>query len=111
MEYQVTLICASNKYRPVSAIVKASDKESFDLNNREDKKEIIKRGIQKICIARSWGSRELKLYEYTKSKVRVYDKVKIEQENKERYERIKEQHYQDGTWKRPNKKIKKGIDK
>ena len=101
-EYQVTLLCKSGKYRPVSAIVRRQN--AVDLNDKAQKKSVVNDGIIKICNARGWVIRDLQRYEYLKSKVREYDKKKIEQENKERYERIKEQHYQDGTWKRPKKK-------
>lgn len=103
MDYQVTLLCASGKYRPVSAIVKVKENEKFDLTNKTDKKTIIQRGIEKICITRYWSGRDLKAYEYTKIKVREYDKEKIEKENKERYEKIKEEKYATGEWKRPKK--------
>jgi hypothetical protein len=33
----------------------------------------------------------------------VYDKEKIEQENKERYEQLKEQKYASDEWQRPSK--------
>jgi hypothetical protein len=101
MDYQVTLICTNGQYKPVSAIVKAEGK---DLNNPTDKKELVNKGIQKICASRYWGSADLKRYSYTRSKIRVYDKEKIEQENKERYEAIKEAKYASGEWKRPKGK-------
>jgi len=95
MQYQVTLNCVSGKYKPVSTIV------DTDLDITTHKQEIINKGIQKICIQRNWTKTDVKKYEYLKCKIRVYDKKKIEQENKERYERIKEEKYTSGEWKRP----------
>lgn len=94
-EYQVTLMCADGKYKPVSCIVKT------DLT---DIKEIKKKGIEKICRQRRWGKFELVSYGYTKAKIREYDKEKIAQEKAERYEKIKEEKYASGEWKRPVKK-------
>ena len=105
MEYQVTLLCATNQYKPVSAIIKAEGK---DLNNAADHKMLVTNGIKKICATRGWSALDLKRYNYTKSKIRVYDRKKIEQENKEKYEAIKEAKYASGEWKRPKKK---SVDK
>jgi len=101
MKYQVTLICTNGQYKPVSTIIEVEGK---DINNVADHKELVTRGIKRICASRSWGSYELKKYSYTKSKIRIYDKEKIEQENKERYEAIKEAKYASGEWKRPKGK-------
>jgi len=105
MQYQVTLVSTSGKYRPVSAIVITEDsKEKYDLLNKDDRKKLVNRGVQKICLARNWGSAELKKYNYTQSKIRVYDKAKIKAEEKARYNRIKEEKYASGEWKRPKEK-------
>ena len=95
-QYQVTLLCASGKYRPVSAIV-TDDSETMD------KKAILKKGIETICIKRLWTSADLKKYGYTQQKMREYDKEKIKAENEARYAKIKEQKYASGEWKRPKK--------
>jgi hypothetical protein len=58
-------------------------------------------GIKKICIKRLWKIKDLQKYGYHKAMVRVYDKEKIEQRNKLRYEQLKEEKYQSGEWKRP----------
>jgi len=100
-EYQVTLICATGKYKPVSCIIKKDNELLKTMSKEEFLKLIKKEGISKICQKRYWGTRELTQYGYTKTKVREYDKEKIEQESKERYERIKEEKYQSGEWKRP----------
>lgn len=96
-QYQVTLSSTTGKYKPVSCII------TTDLTMEEYKKEIINKGVVKICQKRYWTQRDLKKYGYLKAKVRVYDKEKIEQENKERYEQLKEQKYASGEWQRPSK--------
>ena len=103
-QYQVTLLCASGKYRPVSAIVNFEQEREGDLTLVANKrKEIQTKGIIKICQKRGWDKADLIKCEYTKCKVRAYDKEAIEKENKERYEKIKEEKYQSGEWKRPKK--------
>lgn len=99
MDYQITLLCRSGKYKPVSAIVSAEV--------GTDRQTIITKGVQKICAKRMWGKSDLTRYEYTKCKVREYDKAKIETENKAHYEAIKEQKYASGEWKRPKKRVDK----
>ena len=91
--YQVTLKDPSGKYNYVSALVHR--KEGMD------KKALIEEGIKKICQKRLWTSKDLKKYGYTVCMIRLYDKEKIEQEKKERYEKIKEEKYASGEWKRP----------
>lgn len=100
IQYQITLIDNSNKYRPVSTLISS---EPIDLNNSIAKKEIITRGIKKICAQRYWTNLDLKKYGYTAIKIRVYDKEKIDKENVERYNKIKEEKYASGEWKRPKK--------
>ena len=96
MEYQVTLFCRSNKYKPVSAIINVPD--------GTERQAIITKGIQKICAKRLWNKTDLTRYEYTKVRVREYDKDKIAAENAARYEAIKEAKYASGEWKRPKNK-------
>ena len=101
-QYQVTLICSTGKYRPESCIVTNEQEVDIDLSAFDStKKEIIKKGISKICARHYWSNSDLKKYSYTKVKVRAYDKEKIEKEKKERYEKIKEEKYASGEWKRP----------
>ena len=88
-EYQVTLICETGQYKPVSTIVKADDKTAEVIGVDAFKRQIRTQGITKICQKRYWGSADLKRYHYTKVKMREYDKEKIEKENAERYEKIK----------------------
>lgn len=105
-EYQVTLICATGKYKPVSCIIKKDTEEIKTIGKTDFVKNIKQEGITKICQKRYWSNKELKEYEYTKVKVREYDKEKIARENAERYEKIKEEKYQTGEWKRPKDKTK-----
>ena len=95
-QYQVTLICDNGKYKPVSTIV--------TLEETSDKKIIMREGQRKIMVQRYWSMADLKKYGYTKGKVREYDREKIARENAERYERIKEEKYASGEWKRPKGK-------
>ena len=94
--YQVTLMCTNGKYRPVSAIVN-------DATDTMDSALIRKKGIESICFKRMWNKVDLMKYGYTKVKVRVYDPEKIKAENEARYEKIKEEKYASGEWKRPTK--------
>lgn len=100
-EYQVTLMCTSGKYKPVSCIIKS---EEVDITDKGARTELIKQGTQKICAKRYWSSKDLKKYDYTKAKVREYDKQKIAEESAARYEAIKEAKYASGEWKRPKGK-------
>lgn len=100
-EYQITLMCASGKYKPVSYIIKS---EEVDLTNKDAKKALVRQGTQKICIKRYWSSSDLKKYDYTRAKVREYDKEKIAAEAKAKYDAIKEAKYASGEWKRPKGK-------
>ena len=100
-QYQVTLMCNNGKYRPVSCLI---NYEELDLTNKEVKKDLVQKGVQKICAKHYWSSVDLKQYGYVTAKVREYDRVKIEAEAKARYSAIKEAHYQDGSWKRPKTK-------
>lgn len=87
IQIQLTLYSDSGKYRPMSTIV---DVESVAYYNTH-KQEIQQKAIQRISVQRKMDIWAMKKYGYTKLKARVYDKEKIEQENKERYERIKEE--------------------
>ena len=104
MEYQVTLMCATNEYKPVSAIVQWEQDTTADLSISPIGKDIRLAGIRKICFKRGWDGTDLKRYGYTKCKIRLYDKQKIAQENAERYEKIKKEKYASGEWKRPKGK-------
>lgn len=99
IDYQVTLICVTGEYKPVSAIVSVEESTA--------RTDIITKGTNKICQKRLWTASDLKKFHYTKVKIRVYDKEKIEAENKARYEAIKEAKYASGEWKRPKKELTK----
>lgn len=101
-QYQVTLICITGQYRPISCIItREQETEENLLNNPTERKAIIADGVRKICAKRYWDNTYLKQYGYARVKARVYDKEKIEEENKLRYEQIKEQKYATGEWKKP----------
>lgn len=100
-EYQVTMFCSTGTYRPASCIIKS---EEIDLTDKVAKKKLVNQGVQKICAKRYWTSRDLQKYNYTKAKIREYDKEAIAKENAARYEAIKEAHYADGSWKKPKSK-------
>ena len=75
MKYQVTMYCVTGQYRPVSTIV-TIEQENDDnlLLNPKKKKEIIDKGIVRICQKRHWTSREVIQYGYIKVKARIYEK-------------------------------------
>lgn len=98
-QYQVTLICGNGKYKPVSCIIKRENK--IDLSDTKAKKQLVAEGAKKICQVRGWVSADLKKFGYTSAKTREYDKEKIAAAAKENYERIKEEKYASGEWKRP----------
>ena len=87
IQLQFTLFCTSGKYKPMSTILKVDNVEEYTAN----KAEMQKKAIQKICVQRGMTSKDLKKNDYTKIKVRVYDKEKIQAENQARYERIKKE--------------------
>ena len=103
-EYQVTLMCETNQYKPVSCIIKKDTELIAEIGKDAFLKALKNEGIKKICQKRYWGNRELKQYGYTKVKVREYDKEKIAKENAEKYEKLKEEKYQSGEWQRPKTK-------
>lgn len=98
MQYQITLFDKSGEYRPVSAIVES---EPVDLSDMNEKKKLLAKGTQKICFARRWTKNDLVRFGYLTAKIREYDKEKIAAENKARYEKIKEEKFSSGEWKRP----------
>lgn len=108
IQYQVTLICTTNQYKPVSCLVKREQADNIDLTkNKAERKKITDEGVKKICAGRYWSSADLKKNNYTRVKVRLYDKEKIEAEVRKRYEAIKEAKYASGEWQRPKTEQKK----
>ncbi len=87
IQLQITLFDKNNRYKPISTLVNVESVRYYNEHSAEVKTQ----GIIKICQKRGWTQRELKAYNYTTCKVRIYDKEKIEKENKERYEKIKEE--------------------
>ena len=84
---QCTLFSVTNKYRPISTLLEV---ESIKYYNTH-KQEVQQRAIDKIVVQRKTERWCLKRDGYTRMKVRVYDKKKIEEEAKERYEKIKKE--------------------
>lgn len=75
MKYQVTMVCITGQYRPVSTIVTIEQSNDDNLLlNPEQKAHIIATGIRRICQQRFWTKRDVIKYGYTKVKVRVYEK-------------------------------------
>ena len=74
-EYQVTMYCETNQYKPISTIVRIEQEHDdnllLDVNR---KKEIVKKGIIKICQKKYWSKREVQKYGYTKVRAREYKK-------------------------------------
>lgn len=85
IDLQCTLFSTTGKYKPMSTIVKVESVAYYNAH----KSEVQTRAIQKICAQRNTEWWCLKRDGFTKMKVRVYDKEKIEAENAARYERIK----------------------
>jgi hypothetical protein len=102
MEFQVTLFSTDGIYRPVSCIVRR--KAPCDIKDPAIKRQILNEGMQKICNTRGWTARDLAKFGFKTGKVRVYDKEKLDKEAEERYNKIKEEKYASGEWKRPKKK-------
>lgn len=72
-QYQVTLKSATGQYRPVSTIV--TIEQTTDDNKLLDpveKKNIINKGIIRICQQRYWNSRDVKKWGYAKVIAREY---------------------------------------
>lgn len=104
-KYQVTIYCENGSYKPISTIVEIEQEEDIDLTkDKAQKKAIIQRGVNRICVTRYWTSKDLTKYGYLKAKARVYDKLAILQQKKENYEKLKEEKYASGEWKRPKNK-------
>lgn len=71
--YQVTLVCTTGQYRPVSCVVEMEQNSDCNLLlDREQKKIIINKGVQKICVKRYWTNTDLKKYNYLRVKTREY---------------------------------------
>lgn len=100
-EYQVTIF--SEKYKPISTIVRSTT--DYDVtHNADDVKKVRHEGMKKICQLRSWKYKDMtEKYGYKKVSVRRYNKAVIDALNELRYNKIKEEKYASGEWKRPKK--------
>ena len=67
-EYQVTLFAKNKKYKSVACIVR--DSKGYNLDDPTDRKHLIKRGVEKICILRGWTTRDLEELTFLTAKVR-----------------------------------------
>lgn len=103
-KYQVTIMCKTGAYKPISCLIEMEQEQGEDLTkNIVKKKEITTRGVNKICASRGWSARELQKYGYATVKCRYYDKDAIIREQAERYAKLKEEKYASGEWKKPKK--------
>lgn len=84
---QCTLFSTTNKYKPISTLLEIENVAYYNSH----KQEVQQRAIDKIVVQRKTERWCLKRDGYTRMKVRVYDKEKIEKEAKERYEKIKKE--------------------
>lgn len=67
---QYTLFCPTGEYKPVSCLLVITDVEHFNKN-----KDLYKqKAITKICQKRYWTARDLKRYNYSQIKCRIYPK-------------------------------------
>lgn len=74
-QYQVTMVCATGQYRPVSTIVTIEQENDENLLlNPEQKAHILADGIRRVCQQRLWTKRDVAKYGYTKVRARVYEK-------------------------------------
>ena len=107
-DYQVTLLCADGRYRAASCLVSVEQNAGIDLTQDAKRRAEIKlTGIKKICCSKGWTKQDLTKYNYTRVKVRLYNKAEIEAEKAAKYNAIKEEKYSTGEWKRPKEKNKK----
>ena len=77
-QYQVTLYCATGQYKPISTIVTIEQEDNDNLLLVQERKmEIVNKGIVKICQKKYWTKKDVKKYNYTKVKARVYEKEQV----------------------------------
>lgn len=67
---QYTLFSTTGKYKPVSTLVNVESVKYYN----ENKKEVKRKAIEKICVKRYWTKEDLIKYGYTTSKIRVFSK-------------------------------------
>ena len=73
-KYQVTMYCATGQYKPISTIVTIEQADDSNLLlDKDSKKDIINKGVVAICHKKYWTTREVRQYNYTKVRARVYE--------------------------------------
>ena len=102
--YQVTLFDKEGRYKPISCLIK---QEEIRLDNKVQRKDLVNKGVTKICASKMWTVKDIQKFGYVLAKAREYDKAKIEAENKARYDKIKEEKYASGEWQRPKNRVDK----
>lgn len=86
MQIQVTIISESG-YRPLSELIEVTSWADYIAN----KIAYQQKAVTKMLAKRHMTVRDMRKYGYTQIKARVYDKARIEAENKARYEQIKKE--------------------
>lgn len=86
MQIQITLISESG-YRPLSTLINCESWAEYQSN----KKAYQQKAVLAMLAKRHMTLRDLRKYGYTEIRARVYDKERIEAENKARYEQIKKE--------------------
>lgn len=86
MTIQVTIL-SDKGYRPLSTLIEVNNVQEYVTNKVKHQQD----AILKICANRHMTIRDLRKYGYAQITAREYDKEKIAQENKKRYERIKKE--------------------
>ena len=86
LHYQVTLPSTTGQYKAGSTIAKEEK-----TTTEEEKQKVTNKGTIKRAQRRRWTNTDLKKFGYTKVKIREHDKAKIEKQNAERYEKLKQE--------------------
>lgn len=80
-------IMSDKGYRPLSTLINVESATEYIAHKALYQQE----AVLKICANRHMTTADLKKYGYNTIKAREYDKARIDQENKERYEKIKKE--------------------
>lgn len=84
MQVQITLISESG-YKPLSTLIDCESWEEYQAN----KIAYQQKAVTYMLAKRYMTVRDLRKYGYTEIRARVYDKERIQAENRARYEKIK----------------------
>ena len=84
MQVQITLISESG-YKPLSTLIDCESWEEYQAN----KIAYQQKAVTYMLAKRHMTVRDLRKYGYTEIRARVYDKERIQAENRARYEKIK----------------------